>query len=288
LVRGGGRLAKNPTGIDVSERLSSYTYHDVAGCLVAVLGFALVLVGPGYLLGWVTDLLEFRQRALGERIVWSVPLSFGFTTMVGVMVSKYGSLGLACWVLAGMGAVAAGLIGVEVLRGGRLRVGWAGVAVGAVFALFVVGELVDIGFGHKLYMSATVYDNALRTVFVEAVVRTGVPPGNPLYWTVSATGVGHAAPMRYYYFWYVVCGLVVKIAGVSARQAMIASCVWSGFGLAAVIGLYCKYFLRPAGSVAAGRRRIWITVGRLAGRSAGGDGAGYYSGDRCVSAGDAD
>ena len=229
-----------------------------------MLAFALVLVGPGYLLGWAMDLLEFRKRALGERIVWSVPLSFGFTTMVAVMVSKYGSLGMACWVLAGMGTVAAGLIGVEVLRGDRLRVGWAGVVVGAVFALFVVGELVDIGFGNKLYMSVTVYDNALRTAFVDAVVRTGVPPGNPLYWTVSATGVGNAAPMRYYYFWYVVCGLVVKIAGVSARQAMIASCVWSGFGLATVIALYCKYFLRPADSVAAGRRRIWITVGLLA------------------------
>ncbi len=204
------------------------------------------------------------RRPLGERIVWSVPLSFGFTTMVAVMVGKYGSLGLACWVLAGMGVVAAAMIGVEVLRGGRLRVGWAGVVVGVVFALFVVGELVDIGFGHKLYMSVTVYDNALRTAFVEAVVRTGVPPGNPLYWTVSETGVGHAAPMRYYYFWYVVCGLVVKIVGVSARQAMIASCVWAGFGLAAVIGLYCRYFLRPANSLAAARRRIWITVGLLA------------------------
>jgi len=244
--------------------LSSYTYHDVAGCLVAVLGFALVLVGPGYLLGCATDLLEFRQRTLGERIVWSLPLSFGFTTMVAVMVSKYGSLGLACWVLAGMGVVAAAMIGVEVLRGGRLRVGRAGVVVGVVFALFVVGELVDVGFGHKLYMSVTVYDNALRTAFVEAVVRTGVPPRNPLYWTVSEAGVGHAAPMRYYYFWYVVCGLVVKIAAVSARQAMIASCIWAGFGLAAVIALYCRYFLRPANSLAAARRRIWITVGLLA------------------------
>ena len=229
-----------------------------------MLGFALVLVGPGYLLGWATDLLEFRKRQLGERIVWSVPLSFGFTTVVAVMVSKYGSLGMACWVLAGMGMVAAGLIGAEALRGGRLRMGWVGVVVGVVFALFVVGELVDIGFGNKLYMSVTVYDNALRTAFVDAVVRTGVPPGNPLYWTVSETGVGHAAPMRYYYFWYVVCGLVVKFAGVSARQAMIGSCVWSGFGLAAVIALYCRYFLRPADSVAAERRRIWISVGLLA------------------------
>jgi hypothetical protein len=249
---------------DVSERLSFYTYHDVVGSFVAVVGFALVLVGPGYLAGWSTNLLNFRQRTVGERLVWSVPLSFGLTTMVAVMVSKFGSLGLACWVLAGLGVGAAAMIALELLRGGRLRPGWAGVTVGVIFSLFVVGELVDIGFGNTLYMSVTVYDHALRTAFVDAVVRTGVPPGNPLYWTVSEAGVGHAAPMRYYYFWYVVCGLVVKITGVGARQAMVASCVWAAFGLAAVIGLYCRYFLRPADGVAAARRRIWITVGLLA------------------------
>ena len=264
MLRRGGRLAENPKRIDVSERLSSYTYHDVAGCLVAVLGFALVLVGPGYLLGWATDLLEFRQRPLGERIVWSVPLSFGFTTMVAVMIGKYGSLRLACWVLVGMGVTAGGMVVVELLRGGRLGLRRTGVAVGLLFTLFVVGELVDIGVGNKLYMSVPVYDQSQRAAFVDAAVRTGVPPGNPFYWMVTETGVGHAAPMRYYYFWYVVCGLVVKVAGVSARQTMTASCVWAAFGLVAVIALYCKYFLRPAKSEEATRRRIWISIGLLA------------------------
>jgi hypothetical protein len=244
--------------------LSSYTYHDVAGSLVAVLGFALVLVGPGYLLGWATNLLGFRQRSLGERVVWSVPLSFGLTTMAAVMIGKYGSLRLACWVLVGMGVTAGGMVVVELLRGGRLGLRRTGVTVGVLFTLFVVGELVDVGVGNKLYMSVPVYDQSQRAAFVDAAVRTGVPPGNPFYWTVTETGVGHAAPMRYYYFWYVVCGLVVKVAGVSARQTMTASCVWAAFGLAAVIALYCKYFLRPAKSEEATRRRIWISIGLLA------------------------
>ena len=228
-----------------------------------MLGFVLVLAGPGYLVGWATDLLGFRIRSLGERLVWSVPLSFGFTTITAVMIGKYGSMGLACWVLVGMGVAAAAMVGIELLRGGRLRLRRAGVVVGILFTLFVVGELVDIGFGNKLHMSVTIYDQSLRAAFVDAAVRTGVPPGNPFYWTVSETGIGHAAPMRYYYFWYVVCGLVVKIAGVSARQTMIASCVWAGFGLAAVIALYCRYFLRPANREG-GARRIWIALGLLA------------------------
>ena len=137
----------------------------------------------------------------------------------------------------------------------------------------MVGELVDIGFGNKLHMSVTVYDHSLRAAFVDAAVRTGVPPGNPLYWTLSATGVGHAAPMRYYYFWYVVCGVVVKIAGVSARQAMTASCVWAGFGLAAVIVLVLQIFSKPDE-----RLRSAAEADMDRDRTAGRDGAGYYSG----------
>ena len=83
--------------------LSPFTYHDVAGILIAVLVFGLVLAGPGYLASWATNLLDFRQRTLGDRLVWSVPLSFGLTTMAAVIMRKYGSLGLACWVLVGMG-----------------------------------------------------------------------------------------------------------------------------------------------------------------------------------------
>jgi hypothetical protein len=104
-------------------------------------------------------------------------------------------------------------------------------------------------------MSVTAFDHSVRTSFVDAVVRTGVPPRNPLYWTLGADGVGHAASMRDYYFWYVVCGLVVKVMGVSARQAMIASCVWAAVGLVAVIGLYGRYFLRPAAGEDKARRR---------------------------------
>ena len=228
-----------------------------------MVGFVPVLAGPGYVTGWVTNVLEFRQRPLGERVMWSVPLSFGVTTMVAVMVGKYGSLATACWVIWGMGLLAVGVVAGALLRGERVRVNRWAVAGGLLFTLLVVGELVDIGIGNKLYMSVTVYDQSLRTAFVDAVMRTGVPPGNPLYWTMSPEGVGHAAPMRYYYFWYLVCALVAKVMGVSARAAMIASCVWSGVGLAAVVGLYCRYFLRAnvGGSI---RRRTWITIALLA------------------------
>ena len=115
--------------------------------------------------------------------------------------------------------------------------GLIGAGIAAAWLLFVVFELVDIGVGSRLYFSVTVFDHALRTAFVDAVLRTGVPPANPLFWP------GHAAPMRYYYFWYVLTAAAARLAGATARQAMIASVAWSGFGLAATLQLYCRNFL---------------------------------------------
>ncbi len=137
-----------------------------------------------------------------------------------------------------------------------------GAAIGVVWVGLVIAALVDVGFGNHLLLSVTVYDHALRSAFVDAVMRTGVPPANPLYWP------GHAAPMRYYYFWYVVTAVVAKIAGVTARQAFIASVVWAGFGLAAIVALFCRHFLEASEAGVGLLRRRWsrgaLALGLLA------------------------
>lgn len=221
--------------------LSLFTVGDAAGSLLGTVIFAGVLVGPGYVIGWVTDVLGFRGRSLAEQIVWSLPLSLCGMTLVAVFAGKYGTLNAACWVAALLSVVAV-VLGWRRGAGGR----WGGKRVAATvvvaWSVFVVVELIDLGFGNKLYMSTTVFDHSVRTAFVDAVVRTGVPPHNPLYWT-TVGGVGHAAPMRYYYFWYVLCAIVVKLGHVTARQSMIASCVWAGFAVVAVIALYLRHFL---------------------------------------------
>jgi len=90
---------------------------------------------------------------------------------------------------------------------------------------------------------------------VDAVMRTGVVPVNPLYWP------GHDAPLRYYYFWYVTCGVVGRIAHISARQALVASCVWPVVGVVAMLALFGRYLLGWRGEVL--RRRWWIGVALL-------------------------
>ncbi|MDR3745346.1 MAG: hypothetical protein P4K80_04365 [Acidobacteriaceae bacterium] len=255
------------------------TGGDVLGCLRGVVAFAAVLLAPGYCLAWACNLLGFRKRAAGERLAWGVALSFAAMTILAILLGKYNSLTAVCWLAGICSAAFLAILAWEARRPGGcgpfaravfskaypkfvchserseesphfVRSGngvqqqasssksgllFAGIA--ALWVLFVVGELVDIGVGSRLFLSVTVFDHALRTAFVDAVLRTGVPPANPLYWP------GHPAAMRYYYFWYVLVAAAAKLAGATARQAMIASVAWAGFGLAATLELYCKHFL---------------------------------------------
>jgi hypothetical protein len=183
--------------------LNLSTARDVFGTLRAVAAFPAVLLAPGYCLAWATNLLDFRGRSLGERLAWGVVVSFAGMPLLAVEVGKYVSLSIVCWLC---GLCTACLIAIVVSRGRtsdlrRYRTsGWIALA----WLAFVVLELVDIGVGAHLYLSVTVFDNALRTSFVDATLRSGVPPVNPLYWP------GHAAPMRYYYFWYVLTALAAR------------------------------------------------------------------------------
>jgi len=220
--------------------LSAVTWGDMLGCLRAVVAFAAVLLAPGYCLAWATDLLAFRARAAGQRLAWGVALSFASMTIVSILLAKAASLTAVCW-LAGFCGIACGaLLAREIWSRRHSLIGkWGliGGYIAAAWILFAILELVDIGVGSRLYFSVTVFDHALRTAFVDAVMRTGVPPSNPLFWP------GHAAAMRYYYFWYVLTAVAARLAGATARQAMIASVAWAGFGLAAVLHLYCESFL---------------------------------------------
>ena len=222
--------------------VSALTWGDILGCLRSAAVFAAVLLAPGYCLAWLYNLLGFRARALGERLAWAVTLSFGCMTIVSVLLAKYISLAAVCW-LAGICAIAfVGIMAREAwsrrhssVLANKWRLIGTGIAV--AWILFAIIELVDVGVDGRLYFSVTVFDHALRTAFVDAVLRTGVPPANPLFWP------GHAAPMRYYYFWYVLTAAAARLGSATARQAMIASVAWAGFGLAATLELYCRHFL---------------------------------------------
>jgi hypothetical protein len=225
----------------------------VGGSLWGAIVFALVMTGPGYCVGRWTDLCGFRTRGLREQAAWSLTLSLGAGTLPLVGLVWAVGVVTAGWVLAAIGSVAA----LEFLRNRpRLDVTrrqlLSGVFVALAWAAVVILSLVDIAHGATLMPSVTTYDHSVRTVMVGTVMRTGVVPANPLYWP------GHAAPLRYYYFWYVPAGVVARLAHITARQGLIASCVWPMFAVAALLALYSRYLIGWTGDVL--RRRWTIAV----------------------------
>jgi hypothetical protein len=107
-----------------------------------------------------------------------------------------------------------------------------------IFIAIVVLSLVDFQGNQRLYLSLTFYDHAQRVNWAESILRTGVPPVNPDYLYQGT------ADLRYYYFWLVDCAAIARIFRIPVRAAAIAGCVWAGFGLASLTGLYLKHFLR--------------------------------------------
>ncbi len=220
--------------------MTNFTLQDIAGAARAMVAFTAILFSPGYVLGSSLNLFRFRSLSLRERSAWSVALSFAaiplFITLAGQWV---GFRSLIVMVVLGF-AVSVVLLVRQ--RGSPRTVRdkhfWALAAFLLLASGLVLAELVDIQVGHKLYLSVTVLDQGYRVGFTNAIARTGIPPSNPFYHP------GRSAPLRYYYFWYAVCAVCMKLAHVSARQALMASSVWSGLGLCAVIALFVRHFLQ--------------------------------------------
>ncbi len=126
--------------------------------------------------------------------------------------------------------------------GNKWLTGWSplggkAMTLGVLWVALAVLSLIDFQTDHRLFMSLTIFDHASRVNWTESILRTGIPPSNPLYFYKQP------ANMRYYYFWNVICAAVAQMSRLPVRAVYVASCIWGGFILAAIIGLYLKYFL---------------------------------------------
>ncbi|MGB6690152.1 MAG: hypothetical protein WBE76_20130 [Terracidiphilus sp.] len=239
------------------------TAQEIADCLLAIVAFVPATVCIGYLAAWFTNLHDFRRRTFVERLFWSVPLSLAISTIASVLIGRFLSLAAVSWFFAACAVVWLVTFSRELLQhrrsGGILPVGWrplGGWALAWAIAWVAVAilSLVDFQSGHRLFMSVTIIDHSYRVNWIDSVLRTGVPPANSLYWYKHATG------MRTYYFWYVLCAAIARMTNLPARAVLDASCVWAGFALAAVIGLYLKHFLRVGSRL---RRQFLLCVSLL-------------------------
>src|SRR5674476_271155 len=67
--------------------------------------------------------------------------------------------------------------------------------------------LIDLQIGDRLYFPVVSYDNTLRTAITASISRTGVPPQNPYFFP------GRLFPLRYHYFWFLLCSIVEQLGG---------------------------------------------------------------------------
>jgi len=237
--------------------------EQVVESLLAIPAFIPALICTGYLAAWFTNLQGFRQRSLVERFFWSVPLSIAVSTIASVLIGKFLSLTAVVVFFLASAAIWLIVLGREGLQlrhsGSKWKIGWQplgskGIILAMIWIAVAILSLVDFQSNQRLYMSVTAIDHAARVNWTESILHTGIPAVNPFYY------FGHPVPLRYYYFWNVLCAVTGKMAHLPIRAVFIASCVWSGFALVALLGLFLKHFLEPGEFL---RKRFLLSVSLL-------------------------
>ncbi|MDO8753805.1 MAG: hypothetical protein Q7J80_07915 [Anaerolineales bacterium] len=216
----------------------NFTLQDILGATLAFCLFPLVIVFPGYVVGWVFNLFEFRARLLPARLAISMLLSIAIGPIFYYLVASWFSLNIALTVTV---LIAAAFVILSIYekptlpRDGSWRaffwisLGWAAIAI---------FSLVDLQWGHQeLYFSVASFDHTTRVSIIDAMTRTGVPPINPSYYP------GHYVKLTFLYFFWYILGSMIDIAGgklVDARAALFASVIWCGIALMALIAFYLR------------------------------------------------
>jgi hypothetical protein len=209
---------------------------DLVECLAAICLYPLLVFIPGYVIGWLADLFDFRRRTPEFRIAVSVPLSISTCPVLIYLAGRFASLAVAEGLIAFTGICFAVLI---VRRG----LGWPRVprtAYWIVLAWLTITLFisVDLQIGARDYYPVTAFDYAVRSEFIHSIGVTGIPPANPFFFP------GHAAPLRYHYFWLLLPGLICRATGhaIGPRAAWIGSVFWCGLGFMCLIAVAFRVF----------------------------------------------
>ncbi|MGA3126750.1 MAG: hypothetical protein ABSD13_08520 [Candidatus Korobacteraceae bacterium] len=222
--------------------MQNFMVADLVQTTLATFAFAVFLLPPGYLLGLASNAFGFRRASAAERTLFSAAFSTAVTPILAVLLTRLFSYRVTVAVFLLLVVVSLATLAKQFTAQSRFFPGirrstW--VLLGMMLAWFVVVQLslADLQLGHRLYVSYVAFDHSVRVPLVEAAARNGVPPRNPFY------GLGKVPVLRYFYYWYVVCALPMRLFGLGARGCFNASVFWSGVGLASTIPLFLKYVL---------------------------------------------
>jgi len=224
--------------------------------------YPLILLLPGYVIGWYTNVLSFRNRLLPTRVLLGTVVGAAVCPALTNVAMRVGGFTLV-WMLYGV----VGLAFVATLRMGRLsRHGFVWdrwIASGAVFALAwcasVLCCVIDVQVGENLF-HPHISGYGTFVPVVDAVLRTGVPPADPLFYD----GVGLS--LAYHYFLYQESALVAGLSNgvIDVRSAALGGAVWAGFCLVAAAAVFVRFFDDGRYGTTRARRRSLVAVCLLA------------------------
>jgi hypothetical protein len=222
--------------------VQNFTVVDLVQTTLATLAFALFLLPSGYLLGLASNAFGMRSRSAAEKILFSAAFSIAATPILAVLLTRAFSYKVTLTVFLLLAVISMSTLAGQFpprkqFFSGIRRSTWILLCMMLAWFLVVQFSLADLQMGHRLYVSFVAFDHSVRVPLIEAAARSGVPPRNPFY------GLGKVPVVRYFYYWYVVCALPMRLFGLSAKAYLDASVFWSGLGLVSTIPLYLKYFL---------------------------------------------
>ena len=237
--------------------LDNFTVVDVLGTIKASLLLGLFLFVPGYVIGWATNVFLFRQRRTVTQLALSTPLG---VAVVPIVVYLAGRLPGVLWTLFVGTWIAFALLVIrnwknvwnkEVQAFSRpFRIA---IYLACIWAIIAIASLADLQVKQRLYFSVPAYDYSLRTAITAEAAKT-IPPTNPFFASTPPV------PLKYHYFWMLICALPVRLAHLSARHAMYGGTVWAGVILMSLIAVCIKFFLRARENI---ERKVLIGCGLL-------------------------
>lgn len=202
--------------------------------------FALYLLPCGFLTAYAANIQDFRERSNTERMLWTLAFSLPVALVLAELLGRIlpNAAVQAIFFVLALLAILLALRHKQPSRPWPREQRLIAIAV-IVLVAYLLLTLLDIQVGNKLFVPTTFTDWGVRIPLTWSAIRGPVPPLNPL----SALE-GHPAPLRYYYFWYVLCAQPARLLHASPDAALAASSVWAAFALLAISFLLLKYFVR--------------------------------------------
>ncbi len=217
------------------------TINDVLGTLEAFFLFPLIIVVPGFVLGWLVNLFKFRSLGIYYQLAIGLLVSVSCVPICVYLFAKFGGFALVWGVLGVLWLIFLFLLvsgKIAVLKG--LRQGFPQHKK-LIFSLLVcllvtVFYVVDLEFNGQLVKTLLTYDYVKHTAVTNAISFTGIPPVNPSF------SPGEPVQLFYYYFWFLLCSLVDMLGGatLTPRDAVMGSVLWGEILLVVTLLVFMK------------------------------------------------